>query len=189
MSNAAKAGAASVVVASGLGVSATACGLIWAGIPLSGVSLVATSAALFAAAAVPPLRRCAVQGGGIALVVSYRWLTGALMFRSAKPVVRLRRLERVRWAQWPRWQRAVVRGVVTGLALGAWLAPVVTALIVAMVLLSFAATVGVHRHRLAVGSRPIRVKVVVGGPAERAIDGEQTPSEQRWSSYQTADAR
>lgn len=173
------------LLAGAAGVAATACGLVWLGAPLTGVPLIATASGLTAVVAVPPLRRLAIQTSGIALVYSWRWVSGAPLALNPRPLNGPGWLRRVRWMQWPRWQRAAVRMAVTVLALSGLLAPLITALALAAATTGVTSAAVVRRRRIAARRGPIRVTARVGKPVPVAAES----AEQGQYGRQTAGVR
>jgi hypothetical protein len=104
-------------------------------------------------------------------MVRHRWQTptGATFWRAAVPPSRAGlRLPRIWWAWWPGWQRAVVRWALTGLVVAGWYAPLLTALVVALLAaVTISAAAYVRRHRPPVMT--VTTVLMVAAPPARAV--------------------
>jgi hypothetical protein len=110
----------------------------------------------------------------VAAVLAWRWLSGSPMTGRprktgatflhgavAPALPPLRFGVRLHWPYWPGYQRAAVRWVLTALAVGGWLAPILTAAIVTVALGATVTAAVVARRRVAALRGVIRVKAQV----------------------------
>lgn len=77
-------------------------------------------------------RNVAAPTALVSAVAVWRWFTGAPLFGAGHPWPLPRRLARIRWWAWPRWQRAVIRTVLTSVAILAVAWPAVTFVVLAV---------------------------------------------------------
>jgi hypothetical protein len=102
-----------------------------------------------------------------------RLASGATWLRSGAKVARAR--TRLHWYAWPGWQRSLSRVALLAVLLAAWVAPLVTAIATALVVLvasGSAATAVVRRRSAAIGPR--RVRAIVGDTDQPAISTHST---------------
>ena len=114
---------------------------------------------------VPLVRHVVAPAVMIALVLAWRWLSGAAMTGKARPASfrrgavpparpARRFVARINWAYWPGWQRAIVRWVLTALVVAGLMWPAATTAAVVSVVL--AAVVMRYRYAIATRVRSLR---------------------------------
>jgi hypothetical protein len=132
----------------------------------------------------------------LALVIAWRWFSGAALTgkarpatfgRGAVPPVRpARRLAvRINWAYWPGWQRAIVRWVATVLVVAGlmWPAATITAVVsvvLAAVVVRYRFTIAQRIRALRPRSAVVRVTALVVDRPAQALTASRT--EPVWSS-------
>jgi hypothetical protein len=118
------------------------------------------------------------------LVIAWRWFAGAALTGKARPATFTRGAvppartarrfaARINWAYWPGWQRAIVRWLVTALAVAGLLWPVTTGAAVATTV--FAAVVMRYRYAIAARVRSLRPQPAVVRVTAQVVD-RSTPA-------------